>query len=306
MVFHLRTGSAILFLIAGYQNLTHAGDVTIDQKDHQLDIKIDGAELATFNYSPEQRKPYFLPVKAADGTVLTRILNDPDDNDHRHHKGVWLSVDEVNGIKYWVERGPIMTQSVQVIEDQGSSASFEVTNQWQKPETKDPVVLEKTRITIFDNRLMAWDIRFVAEHGPVEFHDTKEGLLGFRMTPSMKERNTGKVVSSDGTVGTSACWGRAFPWIDYSGTVGDNTYGVTLMDHPDNFRKSRYHVRDYGLFSISPFGEHAYTNGDRPAAPVHLKQGEELRLRYAVYVHDGDAEAGSVAEAYDDYARSPR
>jgi len=302
----VRVFAMLLIVFAQLPSTLFAGDVKIIQEDHALQIQIDGKDFATYSYLPEQRKPYFLPVKAADGTVLTRALHDPEDDDHRHHKGVWLSVDEINGVRYWMEAGRINVQSVEVIEAQGTSATFEVTNHWLTPKTEEKVITDKTRITIFDNRLMAWDIQFIAEHGRVEFNDTKEGLLGYRMTPSMKERITGKVISSDGTEGTKNCWGRAFPWIDYSGTVGDNTYGVTLMDHPDNFRKSRYHVRDYGLFSVSPFGEHAYTNGELPRTAVILEPNESLRLRYAIYFHDGDAQAGSVAEAYDAYVDSSR
>ncbi len=39
-------------------------------------------------------------------------------------------------------------------------------------------------------------------------------------------------------------------------------------------------------------------------AEVHLKKGESLRLRYALYVHDGDTQAGHVAEAWDQFLKS--
>ncbi len=283
-----------------------AADVSIIRQDDQLQIRIGDADFATYHFADSFPKPFFLPVKAADGTILTRALNDPEDNDHKHHKGVWVAVDEVNEVQYWAERGPIVTRDVTVLQAEGSPAVFEVTNEWQKPDSADPVVTEKSRISIHSNGLMTYHIHFLAEHGPVEFEDTKEGLLGYRMAPSMKEKNTGKVVSSDGTTGTADCWGRTFQWIDYSGTVGGRTHGVTLMDHPHNFRSSRYHVRNYGLFSISPFGERAYTNGKNPAQPVQLREGEHLDLQYAVYFHEGDAEAGRVKQAWQQFLEVTR
>src|SRR5690606_3463244 len=100
---------------------------------------------------------------------------------------------------------------------------------------------------------------------------------------------------------TKATWGTTSPWIDYSGTVGTQTYGATLMDHPDNFRPSRYHVRDYGLFSINPFGESSYTGGKEEAKPVALKPEETLSLRYGLYIHQGGAQAGKVPQAYEQF-----
>ena len=40
--------------------------------------------------------------------------NDPLYYDHPHHKGIWLSVDEINGIKFWNENGIIENKSIEV------------------------------------------------------------------------------------------------------------------------------------------------------------------------------------------------
>lgn len=254
--------------------------------------------FAVLNYGADLPKPYLLPVQTAGGIVVNRELNDATDPDHPHHKGLWVSVDEVNGLKFWNEDAPIVNRAATILTTGTPVGQLLLTNEWRHPETGAPQLTETTVISIHANRLMVCDIHLMATHGAVTFDDTKEGLLGFRLAPSMKERNGGRIVASDGTTGESECWGKAFPWIDYCGEVDGKTAGVTLMDHPSNPRPSRYHVRAYGLFAINPFGEHSYTRGTNEAAPVHLAPGGTLRLRYGVYFHDGDTANGHVAEVW--------
>ena len=110
----------------------------------------------------------------------------------------------------------------------------------------------------------------------------------------MKTKGDGKVTNAEGKQGTKECWGQRSAWVDYTGPVDGKEYGVTIFDHPGNFRPSRYHVRDYGLFSVSPFGEKAYTNGKEPEVNDVFKKDSELRLRYAIYFHDGVVSASEL------------
>jgi hypothetical protein len=272
-----------------------------------FNILIDGQPFATWNYGQELPKPFLLPVRTASGVVINRPLNDASDPDHPHHKGLWFAVDEVNDVGFWEERGRIHNVSVTVGPATEDTVSWMAVNSWVHPESSAVQVTEHVTLTVHFSRLVIYDTRLEATSGDVTFGDTKEGMFGFRVAPSMKEKNGGHVVASDGTTGTANCWGRCYPWIDYSGSVDGKTVGVAIMDHPANFRPSRYHVRDYGLFSISPFGESAYTNGANPEAPVVLKQGESLRLRYAAYFHDGDATAAAnVPAAYETFLKLAR
>ena len=60
-------------------------------------------------------------------------------------------------------------------------------------------------------------------------------------------------------------------------------YLQTLMDHPENFRPSWLHVRDYGLLVANPFGRKAFTGGE--ASRVEVAAKEPFRLRFGVLVH---------------------
>lgn len=285
----------ILLVLAAEASAT-SPQVTFKQGDAVVDVSIGSEQFASYQHGEDLPKPFFLPLRGPGGAKLTRPLEDPED--HKHHKGLWVAVDEVNGVKFWAEQGKIVNVSINTSNSSGGGpGTVEVVNHWLDAEG-ELVVTEATVIRVFPNRLLVYDITFQAGTQSVTFDDTKEGLFAFRMINSMRENETGHVVNAEGKEGTVACWGQPSAWIDYHGTVENQTYGVTLMDHPKNFRKSRYHVRDYGLFSMNPFGQKAYSRGEQPAAPATIKAGEQLHLRYAAYIHTGDTKEGKVAEAY--------
>jgi hypothetical protein len=177
-----------------------------------------------------------------------------------------------------------------------------VTSDWIDDNDK-LVVRETATVKVFANRLIDYSAEFTAGDEAVTFGDTKEGMFAIRVPNSMREFiGGGPIVNAEGMQGTAACWGKPSAWIDYSGPIGANRFGVAVMDAPENFRPSRYHVRDYGLFSISPFGESAYTNGAQSAAPLTLQPGDKVTLRYGLYVHTGDALEGDVPAVYRQFA----
>src|ERR1700686_426131 len=76
-------------------------------------VTIDGKPFATFNYGPNSGKPFLAPIRSASGKIITRGF--PMENiqgesrDHLHHRGLWFSYDDVNGVKFW-ENDPSYTK----------------------------------------------------------------------------------------------------------------------------------------------------------------------------------------------------
>lgn len=226
--------------------------------------------------------------------------NSPLYYDHPHHKGIWVSIDEVNDGNFWSEREAITTQEVEIVKANGNPAVLKRVCHWIGPDGK-PIISEHTTVSLFANRLMAFDITFRAERDEVTFHDTKEGLFGIRFPNSMREMTGGgPVLTAEGGEGANANWGKTSAWIDYNGPIDGQMFGATLMDHPDNPRQSRYHVRDYGLFTINPFGTKSYTRNQEEAQPLTLKRGETTRYRYGLWIH-GEAEKEEIDAAYQQF-----
>jgi len=278
-----------------------AQTVKLTRGESAVTVTIDGTEFTTLRTATSQPKPFFHPVRAADGISLVRPLENPED--HPHHKGVWCSIDEVNGIKFWAEKGKIVNKSVELVTPEGNPARLKLVNHWLG-EQGTPLLEETVDVWLFANRLLIYDATFRAHRTDVTFEDTKEGLFGIRVADTLRGKQGGRIRNAEGQRGEKECWGLPSRWVDYSGTVEGKVKGVTLLDHPGNFRASRYHVRDYGLFTLSPFGQKAYTNGTLPAAPHKLAAGETFRLRYGLYVHDGEAEVGPTEAVYKQFVEA--
>ena len=284
-----------------------AGRVAINVHDHQADVTIDGELFTTYHFSPDLMKPYFHPVFAPGKKLVVRkeIFNKQGQGkghqkglDHFHHKGLWIAIDSINKemLNYWHEENRMKTENVSV-STCSDNATLHVDNIWLDNDEK-PILKNSVDFTFTPDRMIICEMALTALDQPVTFGDTKEGLFSIRVNYEMRGLSGGRIVNADGLKGEKECWGKPTAWIDYHGEVGGDTVGVALFDDPNNFRPSRYHVRAYGLFAINPFGEKKYSNGKQKAAPVTLKPGESLKLRYAAYVHSGDEKQGKVVEHY--------
>ena len=117
------------------------------------------------------------------------------------------------------------------------------------------------------------------------FGDAKDGALSIRLAEPLTEKNSGTIMNSEGGRGMDQTWGKAASWVDYSGELNGEKIGVVLFEHPDSFHyPSRWHVRDYGLLAVNPFGSNAFDKQARLAKFV-LVSGKSLRLRYRIVIH---------------------
>lgn len=266
--------------------------------------------LAT-EYLTEGQCPILWPLLSSDGARLTRDFpmsseTADEKRDHPHHRSLWFTHGAVNGTDFWHKGGKVVHQEFTRLES-GPQAVIESTNLWTKGDG-EPVLKELRRMTFGAIESMRWidfDLVLSAEFDDVHFGDTKEGTFAVRVAESMKvDRGAGgKIVNSDGKSNLLA-WGQPANWVNYTGPVGDKTYGIAMFCHPASFNyPNRWHVRTYGLFAANPFGLQSFVGGSEEAAGVVLKKSDKLRLCYRVLLHLGVTDSQIIDQLYQEFAQ---
>jgi len=230
---------------------------------------------------------YFHPVTTPKGIVVTEI----GPSDHPHHRGIFLAWVEMHG-KHdadfwgWGEHAPkkdrvIVNSEITDLLSNPSGAGFRAANQW----------LAETNLVMTEQLRTA-----VRTEGPANILD-----LVYTLTPAsdltlsrwafggfcVRVRKDGKL-EAHGPSGAvtlanpkhtdpATDWPAA-PWYGYTLALPDAAVvGAAVIDHPENPRSLWHNHRDVRILSpciVAP-------------APVMMKAGTPLVLRYRVVVHDG-------------------
>ena len=79
----------------------------------EIAVNIDGKPFTIFHYGNDANKPFLAPLRSASGKIVTRGFPmeklPGESHDHLHHRGLWFSYDDVNGVKFW-ENDPSYTK----------------------------------------------------------------------------------------------------------------------------------------------------------------------------------------------------
>jgi hypothetical protein len=319
MKFDMRT---ILMILAIFACCTAAATEVEFTDDEQgtLRISVGGDHFADYVYQNTKiPRPYFKSVHAPDGSQLTRTQPpDPkkDIADHPlFHPGIWLSFGDLNGSDYW----RLAAKMKFVGFDQPPHATdgggkFVARFQYLDQKNPEQVVCEELFdcriVTHPEGTLILWDSTF---NSPTEFSfgDQEEMGLGIRMATPLRSEpqargsippGTGTILDAEGRKNGAEVWGHAAPWCDYSGTIDGQQVGIALFCHPENFRPSWFHARDYGLLVANPFGRKAFKQGE--ASQLVVMPGDNLRLRYGILLHS--AHGFDLNSAYKDYVALTR
>lgn len=303
-----------------------AAQVKITKGADKVAIEIDGKPFSDFYVSGGVMKPYLHPLRAASGTVVTRqypmVKDIPGEaHDHPHHRGLWYTHGDVNGLDFWAaetakpdKKGRVALKSVGEVKGGNKSGRIVADFEWQDPNGK-PLVGEHRTMTFYSDpklRTVDFDVVFKGIEKTV-WGDTKEGTFAIRLAPWLEEKmpkspadppRTGKMVSAEGREGEKNVWGKRSPWVDYYGhTPQGETLGVAIFDHPGNPKHPTYwHARSYGLFAANVFGEHDFYNDKSRNGSMTLEPGQTWRFRYRVVIHPGETKEAGLARLYQAYS----
>jgi methane monooxygenase PmoA-like len=293
--------------------------VDFAQQDGKIDITVGGKPVAAYVYNdPVITRPYFAHVHAPSGVQVTRHhppVAGEDRPDHpTFHPGIWMSFGDISGNDYWRLKARTV-HDVITSEPRGGpgSGSYAVRNRYlDKDDPNTTVCAEDCVYTVLARpagTLLIWDSTFSSDH-EFSFGDQEEMGLGVRVaTPIRVEVGDGKLPPGNGTMTDSQgrkngaeIGGNTADWCDYSGTLEGQRVGMTVFCHPDNFRPSWFHARDYGFLAANAFGRAAFKKGEPSKVVVH--PGEKFRLRYGVLVHsERSGDDLDLAAAYEDYVK---
>ncbi len=291
-----------------------ARGVTFVPQAANLEILVDGKPLGV-HHVDVGAKPFLYPLIGPTGDSYTRAY--PMENvegetvDHPHQRSFWFTFGKVNDIDFWSEvknHGTIKETARCVTASGPVLGRLETRDDWVGPDGVK--VCEDERVlTVYDTRtvrIIDFAILLKASEGPVVFGDTKEGMFGLRVASSMDvdRKKGGKIRNAEG-LEDAAAWGKASPWVDYSGPVNGKTVGIAILNHPQSFRyPTTWHVRTYGLFAANPFGWHDF--GMPEKGDYTLAKGDSIWFSYRVILHAGDAEAAKLADQFGAYASVPK
>jgi hypothetical protein len=307
-----------------------AGDaVELLQKGDHVDVLIGGRAFTTYYFSSDVAKPYFQPLRSAQGTILTRDfpssntippehLKDPSLEPHQ--RPMFFGHGNIDGIDFWGEAafpqysddtvfGRAVFRKLEEIRGGGDFGVLRTDFELAGPRGR--VIADEIQSFVFgggqNSRWIDCEVTLVANHGSdLTMGDTKEGTFGIRLA---KELNSppGHMVNSAGAEGEKAIWGKRADWVDYDGTVAGEELGVAVFDSPRSFRHPTYwHARGYGLLAANPFGWREFYNDPEKDGSWTIQQGKELKFRYRVFIHHGDYRQAKVAEVYQEYATHER
>jgi hypothetical protein len=247
------------------------------------------------------RSCYIHPLYALDGKALT----DDFPEDHPHHCGLFWTwpVVKVRGqaTQTWHMHLSDLRQHFyrwlkrDISKD---SAVLSMENVWK---LKGQEIVAREIVTIIvhpvenNSRAIDFELRLQAIRSPLELQgapDQKKGYGGLSLRGAPMFR--GAVITTDQGRLDKDVDNTPFKWADISTAAEPESLGIAIFAPPDHPRSPvPWSLRNSYAGFLNPSWP-----GIKPAV---IKPDYPVILRYRIYIHRGNAAAGRVSRAYDQY-----
>lgn len=324
-----KTGKVSLAVMVCCFTCVAQQNVEVQRKEKQIEVTIGGKPFTTYYFDEAVAKPYLMPLRSAQGTIVTRgypVGNEVPPGSERdksfepHQRPLYFAHGNIDSLDFWGEEvfakyfsdhgkqdyGRMVLEKIDETRG-GDSGVIKAEFSLQGPGGR--VIGDETQAFTFrgDDHTRIIDCEFTvrATHGPLTFGDSKEGTFGIRVAKEL-DSPPAHMVNSQGAEGEKAIWGKRADWVDYDGKVEGEDLGIAVLDHPKSFRHpTTWHARGYGLFAANPFGLRDFTRDPNQDGSWTIPERKSLTFRYRVVIHHGDYKTANIAEAYQKYAAEP-
>lgn len=288
-----------------------AAPVSIHKSEGNLEVSVDGKPFFTYHYDtdrPDLRRPLIHPLHAPSGAIITQMGEVPGKRTaHYWHTGLWLSHQKfTQGNNWQLDADPeakprkyssLLHRGFDKITS-GDVGRFVERLEWDNIKG-DAILVEETRtVTIprrpADRRVIDFDLVLKVRGQPVTLMATPYHILAIRAVNSMVPAFNKDAFFTNSEGQKNPKDGAPAKWIDVTGPLESKMVGVSLFNHPENFRHPTPCLNFANqTIGLSPTHQQPHT----------LAPKESLRLRFRVLVHAGTLAEAKVSQEYDAYCK---
>ena len=275
-----------------------AAKLTAERRGSKINVSIDGKFFTSYVFSEDEKYPFFYPVNGPlTGGSVTSMRNAV----YPHHTSLFFGCDMVNGGNYWqegLERGRIISVNARIEKEGGDTVLITDECIWSRPGAVSPVKDTRKYIITAPSAGKTFIDVEITMHTlmDVRIKKTNHSLFSARLAADISVTNGGTMINAEGDMNEKDTFGKRSPWIDFSGSRGNNVEGLAILQHPSNpWFPAPWFTRDYGFISPTPM--YWPENGEE----TFLKDGSKLVPKYRVIVHSGDHKQADIAGEYKKY-----
>ncbi|MES2437541.1 MAG: PmoA family protein [Verrucomicrobiota bacterium] len=295
--------------------LLAADELTARREGTQVVIRSGENEILRYQAEPGElprpdikkafiRGGYIQSIRTLSGKLIT----DDFPADHLHHHGVWSpwTKTEFEGRHpdFWnmgAGTGRVEFVALDKIWQKDGSAGFTARHRFMDMTAKPEKValLEKweIRVTLSDNQPVIdfTSTQTCATDSPLKLPEYHYGGFGFRGNWSWNGPPNCKFLSASGITDRIKLNGSREKWCWVGGKVDDETCGITILGHPENFRFPQP-VRanpDQPFFCFAP----------QQLGEMEISPGKEYVARYRLVVAEGEPDAKAAEGWWQAYAK---